>query len=169
MKRILASIALFAATLWFVSNVAAQTPASIQIVEPLDRRNVPDKNAQVTVEITGVAANDGHYWELWVDEEPIVGVRDGSNMAVVERFKPTGPHRLKAVLFNAQGNPLAASNVVLVLAAPVDERKPLFNREMMAPIIAVFTALVALLIVASVWFNRRSSARKRVETEMNVT
>ncbi len=169
MKRVLASIALLATTLWFVSNVAAQTPASIQIVKPLDRRNVPDKNAQVTVEITGVGANDKHYWELWVDEEPIVGVRDGSNTVVVERFKPTGPHRLKAVLFDVTGKQLAFSNVVLVMAAPVDERKPVFNREMMAPIIAVFTALVALLIVVSVWFSRHSRARKRIETEMNVT
>ncbi len=169
MKRILASIALFAATLWFVSNVVAQTPASIQIVKPLDRRNVADKNAQVTVEITGVMANDGHYWELWVDEEPILGVRDGSNMATVERFKPTGPHRLKAVLFDVTGKQIAVSNVVLVMAAPVDERKPVFNRERMAPIIGVFTVLVTLLIVASVWLNRRSSARKRVATETNVT
>lgn len=169
MKRIVASIALLAATLWFVSNVAAQTPASIQIVKPLDRRNVPDKNAQVTVEIMGVTANDGHYWELWVDEEPNVGVRDGSNTATVERFKPTGPHRLKAVLFDVSGKQIAFSNVVLVMTAPVDERKPVFNREMMAPIIGVLTVLVALLIVASVWFNRRSSARKRVETEMKLT
>lgn len=169
MKRLLLSVALVTATLWFVSNVAAQTPASIQIIKPLDRRNVPDKNAQVTVEMKGVAPNDGHYWELWVDEEPILGVRDGSNMATVERFKPTGPHRLKAVLFDATGKQIAVSNVVLVIAAPVDERKPQFNREMMAPIIGVFTALVMLLIVASVWLNRRSSARKRVEPEMDLT
>lgn len=169
MKRVLLSIALLATTLWFITNVAAQTDASIQIVKPLDRRNVPDKNTQVMVEITGVAAKDGHYWELWVDEEPVQGARNGELSVTVAQFKPTGPHRLKAVLFDPTGKQIAVSNVVLVMAAPVDERKPVFNRERMAPVIGVFTILVTLLIVASVWLNRRSRARKRVATELNVT
>ena len=59
MKRVLLSMALLATTLWLINNAAAQMDASIQIVKPLDRRNVPDKNTPVTVEITGVAAEDG--------------------------------------------------------------------------------------------------------------
>lgn len=153
--------------LLMVWNALAQTTATIEIVKPLDRRNVPNKNAEVTVQIAGVAANDGHYWELWVDEEPVVGARNGEQTVKVS-FKPTGPHRLKAVLFDAQGKQLAVSKVVLVLAAPVQDRTPQFNRAMMAPIMGVFAALVTVLIVVSVWFNRRSRANKHAPMETNI-
>lgn len=159
MKRVLVSIALLVVTLWFVGNVAAQSAASIQIVKPQDRRNVPDKNAQVTVQISGVLPNDGHYWELLVDEEPVFGARNGEQTVSVS-FKPTGPHRLKAALFDRQGKQIAVSNGILVMAAPVDERKPQFNREMMAPFMGVFSITVTLLIVVTVWLNRRSRANK---------
>ncbi|MCC7165664.1 MAG: hypothetical protein IT331_24415 [Anaerolineae bacterium] len=164
MKRVLVSIALLVVTLWFVGNVAAQSAASIQIVKPQDRRNVPDKNAQVTVQISGVLPNDGHYWELWVDEEPVVGVRNGEQSVAIS-FKPTGPHRLKAVLFDQQGNQLAVSNIVLVIAAPVDERKPQFNREMMAPFMAGFSVAMVLLIAVSVGLHRRYRTKRHVEAE----
>jgi hypothetical protein len=164
MKRMLVSIALLGVALWFVGDVTAQTSASIQIVKPLDRRNVPEKDAQVTVEITGVMANEGHYWELWVDEEPMIGARNGEQTVSVS-FKPTGPHRLKAVLFDQQGNQLAVSNIVLVIAAPVDERKPQFNREMMAPFMAVFSVAMVLLIAVSVGLHRRYRTKRHVEAE----
>lgn len=135
-------------------NVLAQTAVGIEIVNPLDRRNVPDRNTPVTVQITG-AANDGQYWELWVDEEPVVGARNGE-LTVTVSFKPTGPHRLKAVLFDAQSNQVATSKGILVVAAPVQERTPQFNQQMMAPIMAVFAAGVILLIFVSAWVDRRT-------------
>lgn len=159
MKRVLVSLVLLVAALWFVNSVTAQTSASIQIVKPLDRRNVSDKNARVAVQISGVTPNDGHYWELWVDEEPVVGARNGEQTVTVS-FKPTGPHRLKAVLFDAQGNQIAESNSVLVMAAPVDDRKPQFNREMMAPFMGAFSVSVGILIIVTVWLNRRSRANR---------
>lgn len=168
MKRIFFSLELLLLlALSFVSTVASQSPVSIKIVEPIDRRNVPVKNAPVTVEISGIAPNRGYYWELWVDEEPIVGVRDGATTVLVPQFEPTGPHRLKAVLFDAQGNQVAVSNGVLVLAAPVQDRTPQFNRERMAPIMGVFALLVTALIIVSVWFNRKTHSRRGIETESN--
>lgn len=169
MKRVFSSIVLIVLTLGFVGQVSAQVVPTIQIVKPLDRRNVPAKNAQVTVQITGIAPGAGYYWELWVDEEPIVGVTDGATTVTVSQFKPTGPHRLKAVLFDSQGKQLAVSESILVLAAPVQERTPQFNRERMAPIMAVFVVLVSVLIAGSVWFNRRSRASQVGQTEPHNT
>lgn len=125
---------------------------------------MPDKNAQVKVQITGVAPKDGHYWELWVDDEPVVGARNGEQTVTVS-FKPTGPHRLKAVLFDAQGKQLAASKVILVTAAPVDERKLLFNRELMAPFMAGFVVFTAVLLIISVWFRRSRRSEYQIFEE----
>lgn len=149
---------------FMVWNVLAQIPPTIEIVKPLDRRNVSSTNTEVTVQMDGVSANDGYYWELWVDEEPVVGARNGEQTVTIS-FKPTGPHRLKAVLFDAQGQQLAVSDVVLVIAAPVQERTPQFNQQLMAPIMAVLTLGTIVLIVASVWLNRRVRASKWAEAE----
>jgi len=136
------------------SFAGAQSPPTIRIVSPGDRRNVSDKHALFTVAISGVAPNDGHYWELWVDGEPIIGLHNGETQAALS-FDPTGPHHVKAILYNAQKQPLDAQEI-LVMAAPVQDLTAQFNQKAMAQVMAVFVVFVVTCLVVAFWISRRS-------------
>lgn len=134
----------------------AQSNASIKIIKPGDRRNVELGEITVTVEITGVAPEDSYAWQMLIDGEPQGMVRDTltTNITVP---KPSGPHRLKAELYDSQGSPIA-SNEILVLAAPVENHDPVFNRTWFAPVMAVFTIMIIGIILLGLRLRPRTVA-----------
>ncbi|HZQ06625.1 MAG TPA: hypothetical protein VFD70_08600 [Anaerolineae bacterium] len=136
--------------------VSAQSNASIKIVKPGDRRNVETAQINVTVEITGASLSDGYSWQMFVDGEPQAVVRD-SLTAPIMVGEPSGPRRLKAVLYDPQGNAIA-SHEILVMAAPVEkDNEPVFNREWFAPLMAVFTIIIIGLLVLSLRLRPRTA------------
>ncbi len=152
MKQVLLAIALCAFLVATFSTALAQSAPEIQIVKPADRRNLGLGENQITVAITGIDPKQVT-WELFIDQEPLATVTDGSLVANVEIPKPTGPRRIRAILYDAQHQELSADEV-LVIAAPVDIREPVFNRQGMAQAMGVFVVIViALLFVA--WFISR--------------
>ncbi len=127
------------------SFALAQTNGSIKIIKPGDRRNIELGESQVTVEISGVALSDGYSWQMLVDGVPQGVVRDAMTTTInVER--PTGPHHLTAQLYDPQGNVISAHDI-LVIAAPVEKREPIFNRAWFAPFMAVFTVVIIGIIL----------------------
>jgi hypothetical protein len=135
----------------------AQGEASIRIVQPGDRRNIPMGESTMTVEISGVEARDGHYWQAQVDGVPGNTVSAGNMTTTIDVPKPTGPHHLQAVLFDAKGNELARDDI-LVIAAPVQERAPVFNREVMARAMGVFVLVVVGIILLGLRLRPRVAA-----------
>lgn len=128
-----------------VPAARAQSAPTIRILKPADRHNVPLGETTVTVEITGVTPDDGHYWVVQVDGVPSAIVRDGRTSTAILMDKPSGPRRIRAVLYDAQGAVLA-SHEVLAIAAPVQPDRPVFNRVQMAPAMAVLVLIVISLI-----------------------
>lgn len=135
MKRLLVMGLLLVMALPF--GASAQGNASIKIVKPGDRRNVELTDIPITVEISGAALNDGYTWQMLIDGEPQGMVRDTltTNITIP---KPTGPHRLKAELYDATGA-VAAAHEILVIAAPVENHEVLFNRAWYVPAMALFS------------------------------
>ncbi len=136
--------------------VAAQSDASIRFVKPGDRRNVGLGEVSVTVDISGVSLNDGYRWQVLIDGVPEPIVADGLTTQV-EIPKPSGPHRLMAVLLDPQGSRIA-SDEILVIAAPVDRHDPVFNREWFAPLMAVFTLVIIGIIILGLRLRPRLAA-----------
>lgn len=150
---------LFFAFLLFaiVTNRAlAQTDASIKIVKPADRRNVELGVVAVSVEISGAALSDGYTWQMLIDGVPQGAVRDGTT-AEITIPEPTGPHRLKAELYDPQGN-VVASHEILVIAAPIAPFVPIFNLAWFAPMMAVFTIAVIGIILLGLRLRPRVSS-----------
>lgn len=144
------------AALWAPALANAQGSASIKIVKPGDRRNVALGEGTVTVEITGAALADGYAWALWLD-----GVRVGGpyreTAAKINMDKPTGPRRIKAVLYDPQNNEIA-SNEILVIAAPVETNTDVFNRSWFVPFMIVFTLGIIGIILLGLRMRPRSAA-----------
>lgn len=139
MKKILVWI--FVALLFGApSLVSAQESPSIRIVKPGDRRNVELGEITVTVEITGVTLSEGYTWQMLIDAVPQGMVREGLTTNIV-MGKPTGPHHLTAQLYDARGN-VVSTHDILVIAAPVENREPIFNRAWFAPFMLGFTIVV---------------------------
>jgi hypothetical protein len=122
-----------------------QTNAAITIVKPGDRRNVELGKVTVTVQLAGVAPGDGHTWQMLIDGVPQGMVREGLTTEI-DIPRPSGPHRLKAELYDASGKAIA-SNEILVMAAPVESREPVFNRAWFVPFAAVFTVAIIGIIL----------------------
>lgn len=154
MKRILFLTLLFLLALPPAAN--AQSSAAIRIVKPGDRRNVELGQISVTVEITGVALTDGYTWQVWIDNDPQGMVRNATetNITIPE---PSGPHRLRAELYDPKGA-MIASNEILVLAAPVEDHNPLFNPAWFSPLMLGFTIIVIGLVVFSLRIHPRKAA-----------
>ncbi len=137
--------------------VSAQGNPSIKIVKPGDRRNVETAQIPVTVEITGASLSDGYSWQMFVDGVPQEVVHDSLTASILVG-DPSGPRRLKAVLYDPQGNSIA-SNEILVMAAPVEkDDQPVFNRDWFAPLMAVFTLIIIGLIVLGLRLRPRTAA-----------
>lgn len=132
----------------------AQTNASIKIIKPGDRRNIELGEIDVTVEIAGVALSDGYSWQMLIDSVPQGIVRDTLTTRI-NVGKPTGPHHLTAQLYDSQGKVISAHDI-LVIAAPVENRDPIFNRAWFAPTMAVFT----LTIIGIILFGLRLRPRQ---------
>lgn len=138
--------------LWFAMLIAlvlpaaayAQSDASIKIVKPGDRRNVELGDVTATVEISGVTLSEGYTWQILVDSVPQGMVHEGMT-AAIQIPKPSGPHRLRAELYDAAGKPIA-SNEILVMAAPVENHDPVFNRAWFAPFGLIFTITIIGII-----------------------
>jgi hypothetical protein len=58
------------------------------------------------------------------------------------------------VLYDGQGQVLDADEI-LVIAAPIDTREPIFNREAMSQVMFVFFVLVIVLLVVAWFISRR--------------
>lgn len=150
------SLVLFAlAALMSALPASAQENAAIQFVKPGDRRNVALGELEVTVAVTGVKLSDGYTWQIFIDGVPQQVVGD-SLTARVLIDKPTGPRRLKAVLYDATGAPVA-TNEILVIAAPVEKQEEIFNRAWFVPFMAVFTAGILAIILLGLRLRPRTA------------
>jgi hypothetical protein len=89
-----------------------------------------------------------------LDGEPLTTVTDGSLVANVDIPKPTGPRRIRAVLLDAQNHQLSADEI-LVIAAPIDTREPVFNRQAMAQAMGIFLVVVVALFIVAWVVSRR--------------
>lgn len=154
MKRVFLFALLIASLLPFAAY--AQTDPSIMIVKPGDRRNVELGDVIATVQVTGAALSDGYSWQILVDSVPQGMVRDGMT-ATIQIPKPSGPHRLKAELYDAAGK-VVASNEILVMAAPVENHDPVFNRAWFAPFGLIFTLVILGIIFLGLRLRPRASA-----------
>lgn len=134
--------------------VTAESHISIRIITPGDRRNIPTGESPVTIEIRGAEAIPNYYWELYADQLPTATIRNGSMTATVN-FPRTGPHRIQVVLYDAQGNRIS-SHEILVIAAPVEPRTPIFNREQFVPAMAGMVLVISSIIFFGLWHSRRS-------------
>lgn len=154
MKRVWLVATALLVLLSSTSNVWAQTPPGIKIVKPGDRRNMGLGENTIIVEITGVDPRDVT-WEILIDAEPITTVTNGGTTATIELEKPTGPRRIRAVMFDAQNREIA-SNEILVIAAPIESREPMFNRAVMSQAMGVFFVTVVALLVIAYVISRRN-------------
>jgi hypothetical protein len=130
----------------------AQTASSIEIVTPGDRRNVALGQVEVTVEITTDLPESSYTWQILVDGIP-QGMAGGTT-TVVQIDRPTGPHRLRAELYDGQGT-VIGSDEILVIAAPVERRDPIFNREWYSPLMALFILVVLGIVLLGLWLKPR--------------
>lgn len=154
MKRIWIVVMVCLVLLSSTTNVWAQTEPGIKIVKPGDRRNMGLGESVITVEITGVDPKDVT-WEVLVDAELVATVTDGSTSTTIDMQKPSGPRRIRAVMFNKQNQEIA-SNEILVIAAPIEVREPVFNRQEMAQAMGVFVVVVVSLLIAAFVISRRN-------------
>ncbi len=138
---------LLAGVLLFFASAAAQSNASIKIVKPGDRRNVPVGENEVQVQISGVNLADGYKWELFVDGVSQGVVRDKMTTQV-NLDKPMVLRRMKAVLYDTQGAEIA-SNEILIVAVKMESTADVFNRSWFVPFMFVFMlGIVVLILVA---------------------
>lgn len=140
-KFLLLGLLLLAA---FPVGAAAQGNYSIRIVKPGDRRNVELGEIPVTVEIVGGVLPAEYTWQILIDGEPQGMVR-GELTTRIMMPKPSGPHRIKAELYDGQGRVISAHEI-LVMAAPVEVHESVFNRAWYVPAMALLTLLIAGLI-----------------------
>jgi hypothetical protein len=137
-------------------QVSAQESPSIRIVKPGDRRNVALGEVPISVEVSGVPGDATATWQIFIDGVPQGTVLD-STTTVVRLERPTGPHRLKAELYDAQGS-ILATHEILVMAAPVQSRDPVFNRDWFAPVMFGFTLVVFGIILVALRLHPRGAA-----------
>lgn len=133
----------------------AQSNASIKFVKPIDRHNVELGQITVEVAISGVVSGDGSSWRVWVDGEPSAMVRDTTTTQVVVK-QPSGPHRLKAELYDASGAAIA-SNDILVMAATVEDHTPIFNQAWFGPAMAVLSLFVIIILIVGLRLRPRTT------------
>jgi hypothetical protein len=153
MKNVLLAVMTCAVLLASFTSVFAQTTPEINIVKPGDRRNMGLGENQVTVEITGIDPKLVT-WQVLIDGDPLATVTDGSLVANVDVPKPTGPRRIRAVMYDAQNNEISRDEI-LVIAAPIDIREPVFSREGMAQAMGVFVVFVIVLLIVAWFVSRR--------------
>ncbi len=146
-----------------LSFASAESHISIRIVKPGDRRNIPTGESHITVEISGTEISQGYRWELYADQLLAATIRDGSTSATVN-FRRTGPHRIQVVLFDHQGNRVS-NHEILVTAAPVESRKPIFNREQFASAMAGLVVVISSMLGFGLWYGRRARNRVYFENE----
>lgn len=140
----------------FPAVAGAQSDASIKIVKPGDRHNVELGEVAVDVEVSIAGAPQGYTWQILIDGDPQGMVRK-TTTTTIKIPSPSGPHRLKAELYDEQGRVLA-TNEILVLAAPVENHDPVFNRAWFAPLMGVFTLLIIGIIVLGLRLRPRTAA-----------
>lgn len=133
----------------------AQSDAAIKIVKPGDRRNVELGEIPVTVEVSGVTLDEGYTWQILIDAVPQGLVRNATQTNIVMP-KPTGPHRLKAELYDANGKVVAAHEI-LVIAAPVEKHDPIFNREWFVPAMLGFATVIIGIIILGLRLGPRTA------------
>ncbi|TAH52313.1 MAG: hypothetical protein EYC68_08410 [Chloroflexota bacterium] len=133
----------------------AQSDAAIKILKPGDRRNVELGEIPVTVEITGVTLDDGYTWQILIDAVPQGLVRNATQTKIVMP-EPSGPHRLKAELYDSNGNAIAAHEI-LVIAAPVEKHDPIFNRGWFVPAMLGFAAVIIGIIILGLRLRPRTA------------
>lgn len=136
---------LFLLAIVLPNQTFAQSNVSIKFVKPGDRRNVELGEIPVTVAITGVSLQDGFTWRVLIDGDPQPMVSNSTTTKIVMP-QPSGPHRLKAELYDAQGKTVG-SDEILVLAAPIESQEPVFNRAWYAPAMAVFVLVIIGLLI----------------------
>jgi len=133
----------------------AQGNLSIQIVKPGDRRNVEIGKIPVTVDITGGALPANYTWQVWIDSVPQGIVQTGLTTEI-DMPEPSGPHRIRAELYDPQGTRVSTSDI-LVMAAPVEIHEPLFNRSWYVPAMAVLSLGIVGLIVLGLRLRPRTA------------
>jgi hypothetical protein len=144
-KWMLILCALMLSAFLFPLSGEAQSSASIKIIKPVDRHNLALGEADMIVEISGVSLQDGYTWQPFLDGVPQGMVRNTTTKLIVD--EPSGPRRIKAVLYDPHGVEIA-SNEILVIAAPVESQSEVFNRAWFVPAMAVFTlTLIGLIIL----------------------
>ncbi len=154
--KTLSFVLLALAWLMSVLPASAQENVSIQFIKPGDRRNVALGELDVTVAVTGVNLDEDYTWQVFIDGVPQQVVGDSPSTRVLID-KPTGPRRLKAVLYDAKGAPVA-SNEILVIAAPIESHAEVFNRAWFVPFMAVFTAAILAIILLGLRLRPRTAA-----------
>lgn len=136
---LLASIALQPAP------IQAQENASIKIVKPGDRRNVPLGENDVAVQIKGANLQDGYTWQLYFDGVP-QGIVRGAMTSKLQVDNPNVLRRLKAVLYNPQGAKVA-EHEILIVGVKKETHDDVFNRSWFVPAMLVFFGFIAALIL----------------------
>lgn len=127
--------------------LGAQTDVSIRIVEPGDRRNVPLGQLQVEVAIQGARLQDGYAWQLYFDGVPQGLVRAGTTTRL-NIDNPNVLRRLKAVLYDPQGNEVA-SHEILIVGVKMESHADVFNRSWFVPFMAVFfIGLIGIIVLS---------------------
>jgi hypothetical protein len=68
------------------------------------------------------------------------------------------------LLFEHQCN-LVSNQDILVTAAPVESRKPIFNREQFSPAMAGLVVVISSMLGFGLWYGRRARNRVYFENE----
>ncbi|MCG3139921.1 MAG: hypothetical protein HDKAJFGB_00846 [Anaerolineae bacterium] len=127
--------------------LAAQTDASIRILEPGDRRNVPLGSNQVVVAIHGASLADGYSWQLYFDGVP-QGVIHSGMTTTLSIDRPNVLRRLKAVLYDPQGGEIA-SHEIFIVGVKMESQADVFNRSWFVPFMLVFFSGLTLIVLLS--------------------
>ena len=132
-----------AGMLFPATQLRAQTNATIHIVKPGDRRNVPVGETDVVVEINGARLEDGYTWQLYFDGVP-QGIVRGAKTTQLKMDRPNVLRRLKAVLYNPQGAEVS-SHEILIAGVVMESRADVFNRSWFVPFMLVF--FIGLIVI----------------------
>ena len=154
MKRLLLLMLLAMLAIPYSAN--AQSKASITIVKPVDRHNVEIGTVTVSVEISGVGLSDGYTWQVWIDNDP-QGVVQNATETKITIPEPSGPHRLRAELYDPKGT-VIGSNEILVLAAPIEDHNHIFNAAWFSPLLVGFTIVIIGIVVVGLRLHPRKVA-----------
>ncbi len=127
--------------------LGAQTSASIRVLEPGDRRNVPLGQAQVVVAINGARLEDGYAWQVYFDGVPQGLIHSGMT-TTLEIDRPNVLRRLKAVLYNPQGNEIA-SHEIFIVGVKMESQADVFNRSWFVPFMLVFFSGLTIIVLLS--------------------